>query len=179
MAYDSSAGNYMQKQKDKNVFVTVGTTAFDGLINVFAAEETIQVLEEKGYTSVILQTGRGISEPLSGQVGKVTVQHYQYKPNIQEDISSADLVISHAGAGSCLETLGAGKPLLVVINSELMGNHQLELAKQLHKDGHIYYCDCGSLLQTLREINLDNLKPFKKGDPSKFAAFLDTKMGFS
>ncbi|KAJ8311496.1 LOW QUALITY PROTEIN: hypothetical protein KUTeg_010851 [Tegillarca granosa] len=50
----------------------------------------------------------------------------------------------HGGAGSCLETLGAGKPLLVVINEDLMDNHQLELAYKLFKDQHIYYCNCRS-----------------------------------
>ncbi|XP_033760792.1 UDP-N-acetylglucosamine transferase subunit ALG13 homolog [Pecten maximus] len=167
MANDSSTGMRQQKR----VFVTVGTTEFDRLISVFTTEDTFKVLEKKGFTSVTLQTGRGSSEPLCGQVGKVTVEHYRYKPSIQDDISSADLVISHAGAGSCLETLEAGKPLLVVINEDLMGNHQLELAKQLHQDGHIYYCDCGSLLQTLQEIDIDSLKSFNKGDPSKVWCF--------
>lgn len=49
---------------------------------------------------------------------------------------------SPVGAGSCLETLEKGKPLLVVINEKLMDNHQLELAKQLHRDGHVLYCNC-------------------------------------
>ncbi|XP_060073918.1 UDP-N-acetylglucosamine transferase subunit ALG13 homolog [Ylistrum balloti] len=171
--------NLRHTRKRESVFVTVGTTEFDRLIDIFAQLETFQVLEEKGFTRVTLQTGRGKVAPLSGQVGDVTVQHFRYKSSIREDISSADLVISHAGAGSCLETLGAGKPLLVVINRDLMGNHQLELAKQLYQDGHIYYCDCGSLLQTLQEIDIDNLKPLTKGDPFKFGAFLDNKMGFS
>ena len=47
-----------------------------------------------------------------------------------------------SGAGSVLESLGAGKSLLVVINDDLMGNHQLELAYQLSNDGHLYYCNC-------------------------------------
>lgn len=46
------------------------------------------------------------------------------------------------GAGSCLEVLGAGKPLLVVVNDKLMDNHQLELAKKLQADGHLLYCTC-------------------------------------
>ena len=30
----------------------------------------------------------------------------------------------------------------MVINDDLMGNHQLELAHQLSNDGHLYYCNC-------------------------------------
>lgn len=48
----------------------------------------------------------------------------------------------HTGAGSCLEVLGANKPLVVVINEELMNNHQVELADQLSSDGHLFYCTC-------------------------------------
>lgn len=50
--------------------------------------------------------------------------------------------VSPVGAGSCLETLEEGKPLIVVINEKLMDNHQLELAKQLHRDGHVLCCSC-------------------------------------
>lgn len=50
--------------------------------------------------------------------------------------------VSLVGAGSCLETLEKGKPLIVVINDKLMDNHQLELAKQLHRDGYVLYCNC-------------------------------------
>lgn len=50
------------------------------------------------------------------------------------------------GAGSVLETLQAGKPLIVVINDLLMDNHQLELASQLAEDGHLYYATCRSVL---------------------------------
>ncbi|KAL7979959.1 hypothetical protein Chor_004428 [Crotalus horridus] len=84
---------------------------------------------------------------------------------------------TQARAGSCLEVLEAGKPLLVVINDQLMDNHQLELARQLHKDGHLFYCTCKTLVEMLRSMDLSTLKPFLPGQPEKFAAFLDNVIG--
>ena len=46
------------------------------------------------------------------------------------------------GAGTVLETLSLGKPLITVINEKLMHNHQMELALQMQKDGHSLYCNC-------------------------------------
>ena len=46
-------------------------------------------------------------------------------------MESADLVISHAGAGTCLEVLRLGKPLIVVVNRSLLGNHQVGIGKSL------------------------------------------------
>jgi len=41
-----------------------------------------------------------------------------------------------------LEVLGAGKPLVVVINEDLMANHQMELASKLFDEGHLFYSNC-------------------------------------
>ena len=42
---------------------------------------------------------------------------------------------SPPGSGSILESVSLGKPLVVVVNEELMGNHQTELAEQMSKLG--------------------------------------------
>lgn len=164
---------------EKSVFVTVGTTQFDKLISTVTSPEICKKLKSRGYGKLTLQIGKGEVVPSSSKINGLTIEHYRYKTSIIEDIQNASLVISHAGAGSCLETLGAGKPLLVVINEDLMDNHQLELAYKLFKDQHIYYCNCSSLEETVDSMDLEKLKPFMQGQPQKFACFMDKIMGFS
>ncbi|KAB0344419.1 hypothetical protein FD754_021345 [Muntiacus muntjak] len=133
----------------KCVFVTVGTTSFDDLIACVSAHDSLQIIQSLGYNRLVLQIGRGkvVPEPFSTE--SFTLDVYRYKDSLKEDLQKADLVISHAGAGSCLETLEKRKPLIVVINEKLMNNHQLELAKQLHKDGHLFYCTCSIVIAKL------------------------------
>lgn len=162
----------------KTVFVTVGTTSFDELIAAVSSPAAEQVLRSRGCRQLVLQIGRGALQP-APQHGPAFVRDvFRFKESLAEDLRRADLVISHAGAGSCLETLEEGKPLLVVINEKLMDNHQLELARQLHKDGHVLYCNCSTLVETLQSMDLSTLKPFPPGQPEKFALFLDKVVGF-
>lgn len=162
----------------KTVFVTVGTTSFDELIAAISSPAAEQVLRSRGCRQLVLQIGRGALQP-APQHGPAFVRDvFRFKESLAEDLRRADLVISHAGAGSCLETLEEGKPLLVVINEKLMDNHQLELARQLHKDGHVLYCNCSTLVETLQSMDLSTLKPFPPGQPEKFALFLDKVVGF-
>ena len=34
---------------------------------------------------------------------EICIEQYDYKPSLLHDINSSDLVIAHAGAGTCLE----------------------------------------------------------------------------
>ncbi|CAF4575020.1 unnamed protein product, partial [Rotaria magnacalcarata] len=63
----------------------------------------------------------------------IPIEYYQYKDSIENDIQQADIVISHAGAGTILQALEAHKPLLVVVNEKLMNNHQLEIANEMEQ----------------------------------------------
>lgn len=163
---------------EKIVFVTVGTTSFDRLIETISSKALVEVFERLGYHSIILQIGRGVYEPEIIDRKGFSMKYYRYKDSIERDIQRASLVISHAGAGSVLETLQAGRPLIVVINELLMGNHQIELASQLAEDGHLCYATCSTLEETLKERDLSELKPFPPGKPELFSSLLDKVMGF-
>ncbi|KAM7094939.1 LOW QUALITY PROTEIN: UDP-N-acetylglucosamine transferase subunit ALG13-like [Ciconia maguari] len=161
----------------KSVFVTVGTTSFDDLIATVCSPAALQVLQSRGYEKLVLQVGRGALKPALCSSPALAVEAFRFKDSLAEDLGRADLVISHAGAGSCLETLEKRKPIIVVTNEKLMNNHQLELAKQLHRDGHVLCCNCSTLVETLQSMDLSTLKPFPPGQPEKFALFLDKVVG--
>ncbi|XP_002130123.2 UDP-N-acetylglucosamine transferase subunit ALG13-like [Ciona intestinalis] len=152
-----------------SIFVTVGTTSFDELTEAITSKPVQKVLQSRGYDKVTIQYGRGKHEVENIKSPTYSVVGFRYKDSIAKDIASADLVISHAGAGSCLEVLGANKPLLVVVNEMLMDNHQIELATQLYRDGHLLYCTCSTLLETLESMDLSALKPLPAPKTKDFA----------
>ena len=158
----------------KSVFVTVGTTQFDALVKAMAEDETLETLREKGYGKVVLQIGTGKFVPEEGVRKGVNVTSFRLKPSIADDFASADLVISHAGAGSCLEALEAGKPLITVVNDTLMANHQTELAEELASNGFCFFCYPASLKSTLSALDTSQLKKYEPGQPERLANYLDS-----
>lgn len=82
---------------------------------------------------------------------------FGFSANIADYVESADIVVSHAGTGSILDSLRLKKPLLVVSNLELMDNHQEEVADQFQNEGFLYHVTAkqlqdGSLLSYLEKF---------------------------
>ena len=107
----------------------------------------------------------------------IQLSSFGLKPSIQADIAAADLVVSHAGAGSVMDCLEAGKSTLVVVNEELMDNHQTELAEKLAEEGYLHFCCVNNLVDSLRTLNWSNLVSYTPGDPSKLSNYLDNALG--
>ncbi|OWM85381.1 UDP-N-acetylglucosamine transferase subunit ALG13 homolog [Punica granatum] len=162
------------------VFVTVGTTCFDALVRAVDQQEVKQGLLAKGYTHLIIQMGRGTYIPTKseGETGSLAVDYFTFSSSIADHLRSASLVISHAGSGSIFETLRLCKPLIVVVNEDLMDNHQAELAEELAERKHLYCARPQTLHQTISEMNLESLLPYQPGDATPVAKLINRFLGF-
>eukprot|EP00090_Calanus_glacialis_P015362 TRINITY_DN2424_c0_g1_i1.p1 TRINITY_DN2424_c0_g1~~TRINITY_DN2424_c0_g1_i1.p1 ORF type:complete len:165 (-),score=37.96 TRINITY_DN2424_c0_g1_i1:20-514(-) len=160
------------------VFVTVGTTKFACLVSEVLSPDIQTQLLELGFTSMTIQTGQNTLDNNLVKDCKLDVSFYNYKPSLSEDILSADLVISHAGAGTCLEVLGAGTSLIVIVNDQLMDNHQLELADRLARDCVLVCGAVDSLGQTIHhwDRQRNSLAHYTQGDATIFSRFIDQLM---
>lgn len=171
----------------RSVFVTVGTTLFEDLVDVILTDDILALLQSFQCKSLRIQYGAGkridatTIDRIENQFS-IKIDAYDFKANILSDITWSDLVISHAGAGSCIEVLTHRKPLIVVVNDKLMHNHQTELAQQLFIDGHLLYCTPNTLTEMLTDLNkkVTSLKPYEPGhnNMQKFVSHLNTLMGF-
>jgi beta-1,4-N-acetylglucosaminyltransferase len=101
------------------------------------------------------------------------VERYRFKPSLSSDIAACSLIISHAGAGTCLEVQRERKPHIVVVNEQLMDNHQVELAEKLAEGGHLVHCVCSTLLETIVTFDDSKLVPFPEGDLASFKGYVD------
>jgi beta-1,4-N-acetylglucosaminyltransferase len=126
----------------QRVFLTVGTTSFDSLIEAVDTEAFLEVMRACGCQELVLQIGRGSYLPSKYLTVEKCSQHsisfeyFRFKPTLTDEMTAADLIISHCGAGSVLEAVTLKKILLVVVNDTLQENHQEELADAMANRKH-------------------------------------------
>ncbi|EAY23088.1 Glycosyltransferase family 28 C-terminal domain containing protein [Trichomonas vaginalis G3] len=138
----------------KTIVVTVGSTHFDALIKIIDSEEFINEAKKQGYDNIIAQIGA-----FEGEIKNLKNYQKYMKPNeMKESFAKADLVIGHAGAGTIMEVMALGKPLIVVVNDILMENHQTELASRLKEEGIITMSTTKQFMETFKQGNFDGHK---------------------
>ncbi|GIQ83531.1 hypothetical protein KIPB_004872 [Kipferlia bialata] len=116
-----------------HIFVSVGTTRFDAMLEVLQDPQILANLKELGYDTMTIQHGKG--DPMEVPEGcPLSIQQISMTSQFEREVSAADLVISHAGAGTILEVRDHSKKHIVVCNPSLMNNHQLELVDALNKE---------------------------------------------
>ncbi|KAH9946059.1 glycosyl transferase [Epithele typhae] len=172
----------------KHVFVTVGSTRFDALVNRVLSPPVLDALRAKGYQTLEVQCGNSdvdigqlqkVAEDRWKLAGGVETTVWRFKPSLQADYEQADLIISHAGSGTILDVLRMKKPLIVIPNPTLLDNHQAELSDSLAGLNHLRSTTVADLPQAIEKFDISTLVPFPQFDGSRFRELLDDEMGFS
>lgn len=159
-------------------FVTVGTTKFDALVRSLDSDACLSALKARGVDRVLMQIGHGEYTPRAEAAG-VSIDWYRHNAQYKQDVAKADLVISHAGAGSIMDALSARKKLVVVVNTALMDNHQTELAEAMAAQRYCVQTEPQGLQRVLETADLEALVPYPDPDEDAFPALVDQTMGFA
>ncbi|KAI0979648.1 hypothetical protein GJ496_001293 [Pomphorhynchus laevis] len=163
-----------------HAFVTVGTTRFDKLINAISNLEFLTILINNGFEKLTIQYGSGQAATIPNCISeKLQVIQIDFKSSIGDILEDADLVISHAGSGTLLETLRSRKPtkLVAVCNNDLMDNHQIELANKLASIGCLICCENvqNNLVQkVLTALKTGDFKRLEKPDKNVLKEYIES-----
>jgi len=151
----------------KYCLVTVGTTEFRELIHNIQHAKFLNLLINQGIEKLCVQYGTGAPPDIAPDCGlELDFFPYRYGVEWRELTQKAEVTVSHAGAGSCLEALEHRRRLLVVINESLMDNHQEELARALKEKLYLEYCLPQNITAGLEALQQMKLTHFPPGDPS-------------
>ena len=191
----------------KAAFVTVGTTVFDVLVAAVDDPALASALAARGFTHLAVQAGAGgryephrllgrgvtsgtVSVPAAAPAGRgkarsqqpsntLFVEFFEYAPSLASRMASADLIISHAGAGSVFEALTARKALIAVPNPALMGDHQGELARALAAASHAHAATPATLAAVVAAADLrpEGRATWVGGSPAGIVAAIDGLAG--
>eukprot|EP00934_Nitzschia_sp_Nitz4_P005474 Nitzschia sp. Nitz4//scaffold1_size375055//252798//253355//NITZ4_000298-RA/size375055-processed-gene-0.147-mRNA-1//-1//CDS//3329541111//5464//frame0 len=171
-----------EDKRGKNALVTVGTTRFDELVTAITTSLATDWLICNGFTSLTIQYGTG-SKPDTSNLESLplSIQAYDFTPSLHADMQQADLVLSHAGAGTVMEALKLQRKLVVVINTRLMNNHQTELAEAMAERGHLFMVERPEDLSkpdTWTRFHDFNPIPHEGGNNEDFPRLLNNFFGF-
>lgn len=134
------------------VFVTVGTTAFDDLIEYLDQLET--------DISITMQIS---SESKYSPRNKA---YFDFTDNIEQYYIEADIVVTHAGAGSIYRLLELNKKIIIVPNMSRIDNHQRDISDYMDEHKFALVCrnihQLGDMIKTIRSFE------FRKYAPERF-----------
>lgn len=146
----------------KVAFVTVGSTQFPELVQAVLHEHALSIFKNLGYTRLIVQ--HGSYTPNTPKIEKLSIECFAYTNDLAEYIRIADLIISHAGAGTAIEVLRARKKLIMVPNETLLDNHQVELAEKLSSSSYCLSCKPQDVMRAVQDSSKIEFLPFPTFD---------------
>ncbi|MCG2835707.1 glycosyltransferase [Photobacterium sp. WH77] len=134
-----------------NILVTVGTTKFESLV-----EFVHKFASQHGEHSYIFQIADGTYRPEG-------FAFFEFTNDILGKYEWADVVITHAGAGSTYQLLELGKVIILVPNLERVDKHQLDLANYMSDQNFaLVVHGLDELNDVFTNFSSINLKPYSK-----------------
>lgn len=131
------------------IFVTVGTTPFDELIEYI---DNLEIEDE-----IILQ--------ISNEAKYIPKKKNSFKftKNINDYYEKADIIISHAGAGSIYNLLEKNKKIIIIPNLSRVDTHQLDITQYMQKENYAITCqNINQLDKIIKNIDSYKLKKYEK-----------------
>lgn len=130
------------------IFITTGTSAFNSLI--ISADQNFP-----HNWSCIAQIGPGSYIP--------RFRSFQYTDEIYNFYREADVVVTHAGAGSVYSLLELGVHTVVVPNTDRLDKHQSEIAHYVEENKYASVCwSLSGLKDKIINCRECNMRPYKK-----------------
>ena len=134
------------------IFVTVGTTDYDDLV------QTMDAMAPSLEEECVAQIGRGTYVPQN-------MTHFRFAPSLDPYYHRARIVVAHGGLGTMMEVLGRGMPLVGLSNPDRYDRHQDDLLGVLEARGHMIWCrDLADLKGALRAASDQEFAPYAKPD---------------
>jgi beta-1,4-N-acetylglucosaminyltransferase len=147
------------------IFVTIGTTSFPELIK--------KVDNIKGL-NVIIQT------PKEGKDEYIPKNYkfFEFCEDIEKYYNWADIIITHAGAGSVYKLLELGKKIIIIPNLSRVDTHQTDLADYIKEMQYALVCyDLNQLETFIQDTEQFVKKPYKRVSFNKGDAIIKYLVG--
>lgn len=132
---------------------------------MYGFERLVKEMDEiagRIYEDVIIQIGKTTYEPKNAE-------YFRFTSNEEIDrlYENARVVVCHAGVGSILTALEHGKSVIAVPRGKKYGehvdDHQLEIARELEKEGRITVVhDIGELEDVLTNVSAGSVVKVEK-----------------
>lgn len=139
------------------IFVTLGTQKFQ----MNRLIKGVDALAEKVEEEIFIQTGHSGYKPVN-----CGYQPFLTKEEYREKIENCRLLITHAGVGTIIEGITAGKPVIVVPRlaamKEHVDDHQKQIAEAFRDKGCILCCqDVEELAKYVKKAETFDFKPYE------------------
>ncbi|MDM8530393.1 glycosyltransferase [Anaerolineales bacterium HSG25] len=130
------------------IFVTIGTTEFDALI------ETMDKLSTELSEPVVMQIGRSRYEPKH-------CDYFRFVPSLTPYYEQASVVISHGGLGILTEVMNRQLPLIAVEDPNQPDRHQQQILQIWSENKHLVWCqDLGKITSAIIQAKAE-LDPYQ------------------